>query len=110
MRAGARRGEAKAHEQRVPGYPQYPTVAEVLPGFSVSALLGFVVPSATPRVVVQKIQADTARVLANPETRKRIEELGMEIVASTPEKFDAFIQSEMKKWARVVTEAKIEAE
>ena len=110
VKAGRMKMIATMGEQRVPGYPQYPTVAEVLPGFSVSALLGFVVPSATPRVVVQKIQADTARVLANPETRKRIEELGMEIVASTPEKFDAFIQSEMKKWARVVTEAKIEAE
>ena len=94
---------------KVPGY-NYPTVSEVLPGFGVNALLGFVAPAGTPRAVINKIQADTAKVLANPETKKRIEELGMEIVASKPEQFDAFVQSEMKKWARVVTEAKIEAE
>ena len=97
-------------DKRVPGYEQYPTVAEVIPGFSVSALLGFVAPAGTPRAVVQKIQADTAKVLAMPDIKKRIEELGMEIVASRPEQFDAFILTEMKKWNKVVTEAKIEAE
>ena len=65
-------------DTKVPGY-SYPTVSEVLPGFSVNALLGFVAPAGTPRAIVQKIQADTAKVLANPETKKRIEELGMEI-------------------------------
>jgi tripartite-type tricarboxylate transporter receptor subunit TctC len=49
-------------------------------------------------------------VLAMPDVKKRIEELGMDIVASRPEQFDNFIQSEMKKWARVISEAKIEAE
>jgi tripartite-type tricarboxylate transporter receptor subunit TctC len=94
---------------KVPGY-NYATVSEVLPGFSVNALLGFVAPAGTPRAIINKIQADTAKVLANPETKKRIEELGMEIVASKPEQFDAFVQSEMKKWARVITDAKIEAD
>jgi tripartite-type tricarboxylate transporter receptor subunit TctC len=110
VKAGRMKMIATMGLKRVPGYEQYPTVAELIPGFSVSALLGFVAPSGTPRPVIQKIQADTAKVLANPDTKKRIEELGMEIVASTPEQFDAFIQAEMKKWNRVVTEAKITAE
>ena len=98
-------------DKRVPGYEQqFPTVAEVIPGFSVSALLGFVAPAGTPRPILQKIQADTAKVLAQPDVRKRMEEFGMEPVASRPEQFDAFIASEMKKWARVITEAKIEQE
>jgi tripartite-type tricarboxylate transporter receptor subunit TctC len=109
VQAGRMKLIATMGPTRVPGYPQYPTVGEVIPGFDVSALLGFVAPSGTPRATIQKIQADTARVLAMPEIKKRIEELGMEIVASKPEQFDAFIQSEMKKWGRVVTEAKIEA-
>jgi tripartite-type tricarboxylate transporter receptor subunit TctC len=110
VKAGRMKMIATMGDKRVPGYEQYPTVAEVLPGFSVSALLGFVAPAGTPRPVIQKIQADTARVLAQPAIRKQIEELGMEIVASKPEQFDAFIAVEMKKWARVVTDAKIEAE
>ncbi|MFL6694412.1 MAG: tripartite tricarboxylate transporter substrate binding protein [Ramlibacter sp.] len=110
VKAGRMKMIATMGDKRVPGFEQYPTVAEVLPGFSVSALLGFVAPAGTPRPVIQKIQADTARVLAQPAIKKQIEELGMEIVASKPEQFDAFIAGEMKKWARVVTDAKIEAE
>jgi len=73
-------------------------------------LVGFVIPSGTPRTIVQKIQSDTARVLANPEVKKRIEDLGMEVIASRPEQFDDFIQSEIRKWKRVITDAKIELE
>ena len=85
-------------------------MAELLPHFNVSALLGFVAPAGTPRAVVSKIAADTAKVLAQPDIKKRIDELGMVVVASKPEEFDAFIQAEMKRWARVISEAKIETE
>ena len=82
----------------------------MLPHFTVSALLGIVAPAGTPRAVVSKIAADTAKVLAQPDIKKRIDELGMVVVASKPEEFDAFIQAEMKRWARVISEAKIETE
>jgi tripartite-type tricarboxylate transporter receptor subunit TctC len=88
----------------------YPTVAETLPGFNVNALLGFVAPHGTPKSVIQKIQADTEKVLRTPEIRKRIEEQGMEVVASRPEQFESFVQAEMKRWARVINEAGIQAE
>lgn len=110
IKAGRMKMIATMGEERVAGYPQYPTVAEVIPGLRVSAMLGFVAPAGTPRAVLQKIQQDTAKVLANPEIKKRIEELGMEIVASRPEQFDAYIQTEMKRWSKVITESKIEAE
>jgi tripartite-type tricarboxylate transporter receptor subunit TctC len=57
-----------------------------------------------------KPAADTARVLADPEIRKRIEDYGMEVVVTRPEQFDAFTQSEMRRWARVIADAKIEVE
>lgn len=110
VKSGRMKLIATLGEKRVPGHEQVPTVAETLPGFNVSALLGFVVPRATPRAVVQKISADTGRALASREIRVRVEELAMEVVASRPEQFDAFIAAEMKRWARVVAEAKIEAE
>ncbi len=109
VKAGRMKMIATLGDKRVEGF-DYPTVAETLPGFSVNALLGFVAPHATPRAVVQKIQADTEKVLRNPEMRKRIEEQGMEVVASKPEQFDAFVRSEMKRWAVVVREANIQAE
>ena len=60
-------------------------------------------------LVAQKLSADFARVLAGADIKARVEDLGMDVVASSLEQFDAFIQSEMKKWAAVVSEAKIEA-
>jgi tripartite-type tricarboxylate transporter receptor subunit TctC len=111
VKAGRMKLIATLGEKRVAGYEKdYPTAAETLPGFNVTALLGFVAPAGTPRPIVQKIQGDIARVLASPDIRKRMEELGMEPVASQPTQFDAFIQTEMKKWARVIAEAKIDAE
>lgn len=111
VKAGRMKIIATLGEKRVAGYEKdYPTAAETLSGFNVTALLGFVVPSGTPRAVVARLQTDIARVVALPDIRKRMDELGMEPVASTPAQFDAFIQAEMKKWARVIAEAKIEAE
>jgi len=96
-------------DKRVAGH-NYPTVAETIPGFNVGALLGFVVPAGTPKPVLQKIQADTAKALATPDVQKRAQEFGLQVVGSTPEQFDAFIASEMKRWGRIVTDANIQQE
>ena len=109
VQAGRMKMIATMGDRRVAGH-DFPTVAEVIPGFHVGALLGFVAPAGTPGPILQKIQADTARALATPDMKKRAEEFGLEIVGSRPEQFDAFIASEMRKWGKVVTEAKIEAQ
>ena len=109
VKAGRMKMIATLGERRVPGF-DYPTVAETLPGFHVNALLGFVAPRATPAAAVQKMQQDIARVLNAPDMRKRIEEQGMTVVASTSAQFDAFVQSEMKRWAKTIADAGIQAE
>lgn len=109
VKAGRMKMLATLGPKRVPGYA-YPSVSETIPGFSMQGFLGFVAPAGTPKPIVQKIQADTARVLADPEIRKRIEDYGMEVVVTRPEQFDAFTQSEMRRWARVIADAKIEVE
>lgn len=96
-------------DKRVAGH-DYPTVAETIPGFNVGALLGFVVPSGTPKSVVRKIQADTVKALAGAEVQARAREYGLKVVGSTPEQFDTFLATEMKKWGKVITEAKIQIE
>jgi tripartite-type tricarboxylate transporter receptor subunit TctC len=109
VKSGNMKMIATMGEQKVPGY-DFPTVAQTLPGFSVNALLGFIAPAATPKPVLHRIQSDTAQVLNSPDMKKRIEDFGMQVVASTPEQFDAFIASEMRRWSRVVKDAKIELE
>ena len=109
VKAGKMKLIATMGDQRVAGH-DYPTVAETLPGFNVGALLGFVVPAGTPKPVVQKIQADTAKALASPEIQQRAREYGLKVVGSRPEQFDALIGREMQRWGKVVTEARIQIE
>ena len=109
VQAGKMKLIATMGAQRVAGH-DYPTVAETVPGFDVGALLGFVAPANTPRPVLQKIQADTAKALASPEIQARAREYGLKVVGSRPEQFDALIAREMKRWGKVVTEARIQIE
>jgi tripartite-type tricarboxylate transporter receptor subunit TctC len=107
VQAGRMKLIATMGAQRVAGH-DYPTVAETIPGFDVGALLGFVAPAGTPRPVLQKIQADTAKALAGPEIQARAREYGLKVVGSQPAQFDALIAREMKRWGKVVTEANIQ--
>jgi len=109
VQAGKMKIIATMGDKRVAGY-DYPTVAETIPGFNVGAMLGFIAPSSTPKSVIQKIQADTARALASVEVQKRAQDFGMQVVGSRPDQFDAFIGAEIVRWRQIVTEAKIEQE
>lgn len=109
VQAGKMKLIATMGDKRVQGH-NYPTVAETVPGFNVGALLGFIVPAGTSAAIRNKIQADTAKALNTPEMQKRAQEYGLQIVGSKPAEFDAFIASEIKRWGRVVTDAKIEAQ
>jgi tripartite-type tricarboxylate transporter receptor subunit TctC len=85
--------------------PEIPTFAETLPGFSVLSITGVVVPSATPRPLVHKISADINQALKAPDLKERMAGVGMEPAGDTPEQFDAYIKSEIAKWAPIVKEA-----
>jgi tripartite-type tricarboxylate transporter receptor subunit TctC len=88
--------------KRSPIAPDVPTVAETLPGFSVESVFGAVVPSGTPREIVNKLSADMNKVIHSEETRTRMAAIGLTPVGDTPEQFDAFIKAEIPKWAKVV--------
>ncbi|OFZ98431.1 MAG: hypothetical protein A3H35_20475 [Betaproteobacteria bacterium RIFCSPLOWO2_02_FULL_62_17] len=101
---------ALTSERRSPAAPQIPAVSETVPGYSVMAIAGVVVPSATPRDIVRKMSADINRVLQSPDLMERMDKMGMEPSGTTPEQFDAFIRSEIEKWRKVVKAAGIRAE
>jgi tripartite-type tricarboxylate transporter receptor subunit TctC len=88
--------------RRAPDSPEYPAVAETVPGVSALSLVGIVAPAATPRDLVHRISADMARAIRSSDLTERMKQQGMEPVGSTPEEFDALIRSEIEKWARVV--------
>jgi tripartite-type tricarboxylate transporter receptor subunit TctC len=95
---------------RMPAAPDIPTFAEILPGYSVQAISGIVVPSATPRDVVNKMSADISKALQSPDLAARMAQFELEPAGTTPEQFDAFIRAEIDKWGKVVKAAGIRAD
>jgi tripartite-type tricarboxylate transporter receptor subunit TctC len=88
--------------QRVAGSPEYPVVAETVPGVSALSLLGIVTAAGTPRDIVQKISLDISRAVKSSDLGQKMIDLGMEPVGSTPAEFEAYVREEIEKWAKVV--------
>jgi tripartite-type tricarboxylate transporter receptor subunit TctC len=109
VKAGKIRALAVSPNKRSPAVPDLPTVAEAgVPGYNSSAWFGLVAPAATPRDVVNKLSAETARILQMADVKSRLAELGAEPIGSTPEQFTAHIKAEIDKWAKVIKEANVE--
>ncbi|MCE2999882.1 MAG: tripartite tricarboxylate transporter substrate binding protein [Betaproteobacteria bacterium] len=109
VRAGKIRALAVSTAKRSSAMPDLPSIAEAgVPGYDAGAWFGLLAPAGTPRAVVDKLSAETARILKLPEVSKRISELGAEPVGGTPEQFAAFIKSEIDKWAKVIKDANVE--
>lgn len=112
IRAGKLRALATTGSLRMPAFPDLPTLSESgFVGYDVRDWQGFVAPAKTPRPVIDRIAAELAKVLEQPEVRERLAGIGMEPVTdSDPEAFGALIQSELARWGKVVREAGIRAD
>jgi tripartite-type tricarboxylate transporter receptor subunit TctC len=92
-------------------FPDLPTIAESgLPGYEASIWLGFLAPAGTPSTVVDRIHKELAALWASEETRKSLENQGIEVDPLGPAEFGKFIEAEIAKWAKVVKEGNIKAE
>jgi len=110
VREGKLRGFAVSSIKRSGAAPDLPTMAELgYPGFEAVPWFGLMAPAGTPRAVVDKINHETAKVLAMPDVRKRLDELGLDLIGGSPEEFAAVIRSETPQWAKVIREAGIRA-
>ena len=107
-RAGKLRALAVTGAQRSPAEPALPTVAESgVPGYQASNWYGFAAPAKTPRAIIVKLNQEFARILAAPEVREKLLNVGMEPTTTTPEQYTEFVKAEITKWARVVKNAGI---
>jgi tripartite-type tricarboxylate transporter receptor subunit TctC len=102
VRSGSLRALAVTTAVRSPQLPDVPTVAETVPGYEASALFGMGAPKKTPPEIIEKLNKEINAVLAEPELRKRLIELGGEPLIGTPEAFGAMIAAETEKWEKVV--------
>jgi tripartite-type tricarboxylate transporter receptor subunit TctC len=97
--------------QRSPAAPDIPTIAEQgLPGFEAVSWFAMFAPAGTPRPIVDKLQVQVKKILNLPDVAKRLSEIGLEIVGSTPDELAAYQRNEITKWAKVVKDsgAKVE--
>jgi tripartite-type tricarboxylate transporter receptor subunit TctC len=96
--------------KRSPLLPDVPAVAETLPGYEVTNWFGLMIPAATPREIVTRLNVEAVKVLRLPDVRERLAQQGAEPVGDTPEEFGAFIKIESDKWAKVIKSAGITIE
>jgi tripartite-type tricarboxylate transporter receptor subunit TctC len=107
VKAGKLKPIAVTGPRRSPLAPEIPTVAELLPGFSVQSMFGMVVASGTPRAVVQKIYEDVLGVMKKTEVIEKMASLGLEPNPITPDQFDATIKEDIERWTKLVKSANI---
>jgi tripartite-type tricarboxylate transporter receptor subunit TctC len=103
IKGGKLRGIALAHAKRVDAIGDIPTFAQAgVPGFTAATWFGMLAPASMPANLQNKIYQDVAKIVANPEFSARLIEMGGDVDNTTPQAFQAFIQSESKRWAEAV--------
>jgi len=96
--------------KRFAATPDLPPVADTVPGYESLAWFGLFAPAATPSDIVTKWHTDVVAVLALPEIRERVAQLGFEVVGNTPEAYAALVKNDIAKWQRVVKASGAKAE
>ena len=85
--------------------PNVPAIAETVPGFSATSWWGIVAPARTPNGIVAALSEEIARALDTASMKEQLDRQGVEPRSSTPGEFQAFMQSELVKWAKVVKDS-----
>jgi len=111
VRSGKLKALGVSGAQRNPAMPDVPTIAEGgVPGFEVTNWWGILAPAGTPQPVLDRLYKEINLILDSPETRKRFELEGAEVIRMKPAEMTAFVAKETEKWTRVVKEAGIKPE
>jgi tripartite-type tricarboxylate transporter receptor subunit TctC len=111
VKSGRLRALAVTSAKRNPAMPELPTVAEAgVPGYEFDTWFVVAAPRGTPRPVVDTLHSHIRKTLTTPEQVKFFQDRGLSVIAGTPEEARAYLESEQKKWARVIKERGIKAE
>mgnify|MGYP001615256376 CR=1 FL=1 len=106
LKSGKLKALAVLDSKRNPVLPDIPAMAETVPGVEASGMFGIVTAADTPRERVRKLNADIVKVLNTPELKDKIGGMGGEtLIGSTPEQFDSYLRSEIRKWAKAVKDS-----
>ena len=110
IEAGKLRALAVTSAKRLPTMPNVPTVAETVPGYEVISWQAIFAPAGTPKPIVERLHAEIARILRDPDMQDRLGKFGMQGADLTPEQITAFQKAEVAKWAQVIKTANVKLE
>jgi tripartite-type tricarboxylate transporter receptor subunit TctC len=108
IQAGKVRALAVLQKERVPTLPDVQTSREAgVENFEVVSWYGILAPAATPRDIINRLNAEWLKIAAMPDTKAKMESAGVEPLSSTPEQFADFIKTETVRWSKVIKEANL---
>jgi len=111
VRSGKMKALAVSTAKRSPLAPEVPSLDEAgVPGYDLSVWFGVLAPAGTPREIVQRLNTEIVKILQSAEVKERFLKQGVEVQTSTPSDFDAFVRSEVARWAKVINDAGIRAD
>jgi tripartite-type tricarboxylate transporter receptor subunit TctC len=111
VKSGKMRALAVGAAKRSTALPELPTMAEAgVPGYDMVLWFGVLAPAGTPKPIVAKLHESIAAIIARADVKTRLATLGADPVGSTPDTFDAFIKTEIDKWAKVVKTANLKVD
>ena len=90
--------------------PEVPTIAETVPGYEFTTWHGLWAPKNTPRTIVALLNDRLKKTMSTPEMQKRFHDRGLDVIASSPDEFATHVESEHRKWGRVIKERGMKAE
>jgi tripartite-type tricarboxylate transporter receptor subunit TctC len=89
--------------ERSPLLPDVPTMAEAgFPPMDVGGTFGLMLPARTPPEIVAKIHAAMKKAVADPATRKRLDEMGYQVIANSPDQFASYLREQITTWTKIV--------
>jgi tripartite-type tricarboxylate transporter receptor subunit TctC len=110
VREGKLRAFAVTSFKRSGIAPDLPTMAESgYPGFEAVPWFGLMAPAGTAPAIIDRLHRETARILAAPDVRKKLNDLGLDVIGGTPAELAAVIEREIPQWAKVIKQAGIRA-
>jgi tripartite-type tricarboxylate transporter receptor subunit TctC len=101
---------AVAEPKRMPQFPDWPAVAETVPGFEMAPWVGLIAPAATPKPILDKMTAAMLAVMNDPAVVKQCSDQYLTVMALPRDQFTALIRSDTEKWGKVVKTANIQIE
>ncbi len=111
VKSGKLKVLATGNKQRLPSWPNVPALNEAgLPGFEGFTWGALLAPAGTPQGVIDKLNAEMAKIFALPDVRQKVEDMGALPGGGSAAELDAFSRSEMRKWAKVIKDGNIKAD